>query len=205
MPTSRHAPPQRSQDKLMQGLKAFTSIQARHKRWMNFLPSPGDRQKLLYPHAVYNVQLGEFLDGKPFSSAVKKSGWMYFLRDRKGKLACGEVSIVSGKHKNARVSEGPFVKKTLALIEKSLRDRRIPKSQYEMRSLRLESMHLFCLWFRSKRGPEYFLPVTSGSAVLKAGGWFTRKEFTGAVRSEGQRIRAAHERMALLLKEHHGL
>lgn len=205
MPTSRHAPPQLSRNKLMQGLKAFTLIKARNKRWMNFLPSPGDRQKLLYPHAVYNVRLGNFLDGKPFGSTLKKNGWMYFLRDRKGKLACGEVSIVSGRHKNVRVSEGPFVKKAFALVEKSLRDRRIPRSGHEMRSLRLESMHLFCLWFRSKRGAEYFLPVTSGSAILKPGGWFTRKEFTDALRSEGQRIRVAHERMSLLLKEQRGI
>ncbi len=189
----------------MQGLKTFTSIKARHKQWMNFLPSPGACQKVLHPHAVYSVKLSNFLDGKPFGSTLKKSGWMYFLRDRKGKLACGEVSIVSGKHTNVRISEGLFVKKTFALIEKSLRDRRIPRTRHELRSLRLESMHLFCLWFRLKGGAEYYVPVTSGSAILKRGGWFTQKEFKDALRSEGQRIRVAHNRMALLLKEHHGL
>jgi hypothetical protein len=205
MPTSRRTPPKHSRNKLMKGLKTFTAVHARHKRWMNFLPSPAERQKLLHPHAVYSVQLGNFLDGKPLGSALRKSGWIYFLRDRKGKLACGEVSIVSGKHKNMRVSEGPFVKKAFALIEKSLRDRRMPRSRPELRSLRIESMHLFCLWLRLKRGAEYFVPLTSGSAILKPGAWFTRKEFTDALRSEGQRIRVAHERMSLLLKEHHGL
>jgi hypothetical protein len=205
MSTSRHAPPQHSRNKLAEGLKTFMSIKAKHKRWMNFLPSKSDQQKLLYPHAIFSVQLSSLLDGKPLSSTLKKAGWMYFLRDRRGKLACGEVSIVGGRHKNARVSEGPFVKKAFALIEKSIRDSRIFRRGYELRSLRLESMHLFCLWFKLDRRAEHFVPVTSGSKVLKAGKWFTRKEFTAALHSEVQRIRAAQERMAILLKQHQGV
>ncbi len=91
---------------------------------------------------------------------------MYFLRDRGTGLACGEVSIVSGRHKNARLNERPFVKRKFQLIEKSNHDPRIRRHQHELRSLRLESAHLFCLWLKADGRVEYFIPVTSSSAVL---------------------------------------
>lgn len=205
MSTSRAAPPRHSRKKLAEGLKAFTSIKAKHRRWMNFLASKNDRQKAIHPHAIYSVRLSNFLDGKALSSTLKRAGWMYFLRDHRGRLACAEVSVISGRHKNVRISEGPFVSKAFALVEKSIHDRRVPSRGYELRSLRVESLHLFCLWFKLRRGVEHFIPVTSGSTVLKAGEWFTRKEFSAALRSEGRRIRTAQERMSILLKEHRGV
>jgi hypothetical protein len=188
---------------MVESLKNIASIKARHKRWMSFTPAEDGRHKLLYSHPVYGIQLSSFLDGKSFGSSLRRVGWMYFLRDHRGRLACGEVSSVSGKHKDAQVSEGPFVRKTFALINKSIRDRRIPRSGYEVRSLRVESAHLFCLWFRIKRREEYFIPITSGSATLKAGKWVTRKEFSDALLSEGLRVPTAHERMSTLVDKFH--
>jgi hypothetical protein len=101
------------------------------------------------------------------------------------------------------LSEGPFVKKAFQLIEKSARDPRIGRRQYALRSLRLESMHVFCLWLKVDR-VEYFIPVTSSSAVLRAGKWISRREFTKALRSEGQRICTAQERVSRLLEAHRG-
>jgi len=202
MPLSRFAPPEHSRSKLADVLATFGNIKANHKRWMNF--SPSTPSCVLHPHPVYSVRLSRFLAGKPLSDTLKKVGWMYFLQDRGTGLACAEVSIVSGKHKNARLSEGPFVKKALQLIEKSVRDPRIGRRRYAMRSLRLESVHIFCLWLKVGRRVEYFIPVTSSSAVLREGEWLSRREFTKALRSEGQRICSAQERMSRLLEAHRG-
>ncbi|MBZ5613256.1 MAG: hypothetical protein LAO23_04535 [Acidobacteriia bacterium] len=202
MPLSRFAPPKHSRSKLAEALATFGNIKANHKHWMNFSPSTPSRDQVLHPHPVYSVRLSRLLEGRPLSATLKKVGWMYFLQDRGTTLACAEVSIVSGKHKNARLSEGPFVKKALQLIEKSVRDPRIGRRRYAMRSLRLESMHIFCLWLRVGHRVEYFIPVTSSSAVLREGEWLSRREFTKALRSEGQRICTAQERMSRLLEAH---
>jgi hypothetical protein len=204
MPTSWSAPPEHSRNKLVEALESFGDVKAKHKRWMNFSPSTPDRGRVLYPHPVYNVRLSRLLAGRPLSATLKKVGWMYFLRDRGRGLACAEVSIVSGKHKNARLSEGPFVKNAFQLIEKSVCDPRIGRRRYALRSLRLESMHVFCLWLKVDHRGEYFIPVTSSSAVLRAGEWISRREFTKALRSEGQRICTAQERMSRLLEAHRG-
>jgi hypothetical protein len=205
MPTSRRSQPKHSHISVIKGLKTFASIKARHTRWMEFAPAENGKHKLLYPHPVYAVQLSRLMEGKSLSSTVKRTGWMYFLRDRKGKLACCEVSMISGKHKNTRLTEGPFVRKAFAMIEKSIRDMRLLRKGYELRSIRAESAHLFCLWVRVKKTKEeHFIPVISSSAILKAGTWVTRKGLTDALRSETQRIRTAHERMSKLLEKYHG-
>jgi len=125
------------------------------------------------------------------------------VRDRGKRLACAEVSIVSGKHKNARLSEGPFVRKVVRMIEKSVGDPRIGQRKCALRSLRLESMHVFCLWLKVDRA-EYFIPVTSSSAFLKARNWISRRELTKGLRSEAQRISASQERMSHLLRTRQG-
>ena len=204
MTTSRSAPPEHSRNKLAEALESFGNVKAKHKRWMNFSPATIGRTRELHPHPVYSVRLKRFLAGRPLSATLKRVGWMYFLRDRSTGLACAEVSIVSGKHKNARLSEGPFVKEAFQLIEKSIRDPRIGRHRHALRSLRLESMHVFCLWIKVDHRAEYFIPVTSSSAVLRAGQWISRREFTKALRSEGQRICTAQERMSYLLEKHRG-
>ncbi len=204
MPLSQFAPPEHSRGKLAEALATFGNIKANHKRWMNFSPSTPGRGRVLHPHPLYSVQLSRFLAGTPLSATLKKVGWMYFLRDRGTGLACAEVSIVSGKHKNARLSEGPFVKKAFQLIARSVHDPRIGRRRYALRSLRLESMHVFCLWLKVDRRVEYFIPVTSSSTVLREGEWISRREFTKALRSEGERIRAAQKRMSSLLEARHG-
>jgi hypothetical protein len=204
MPISQFSPPERSRTTLDAALETVCQIKAGHKRWMMFSPSTTDDRKLLYPHPVYSVRLDAFLAGQSLSATLKKTGWMYFLRNRRLGLVCGEVSLVSGRHKNARLSEGPFVHRAFKLFEKSTRDSRISRGRYELRSLRVESAHLFCLWLKVDRRVDYFIPVTSSSALLRAGNWISRKEFTTALRAEGQRIRAAQKLMSHLLEQHHG-
>jgi hypothetical protein len=204
MPRTRLAPPGHSQIKLADALKTLGNIQAKHKRWMAFEPSTSGHGSVLHPHPVYSIRLNRFLEGQPLSATLKKVGWIYFLRDSGTTLACAEVSVISGKHKNARLSEGPFVKKAFNLIERVEDDSRIRRRPHELRFLRLESIHLFALWLRVNQRVEYFVPVTSTGAVLRVGEWISRRDFTKALRSEGQRILAAQERMSHLLKIRQG-
>ena len=203
MPVSRSAPPKHSWSKLSSALKTVDNLKAQHSRWMSFSASALTRDRVFYANLVYNIRLDAFLGGKRLSSSLNKVAWMYFLRDHGNRLACAEVSMVSGKHKHPRLSEGPFVKKAFRSIEKSSHDPRIKRYRYALRYLRLESMHVFCLWIKADRRVEYFIPVASSNSVLKAGQWFSRKELTNILRSEGRRVRAAQERMSDLLKERH--
>jgi len=171
---------------------------------MTFAPSAqaqsGDL--VLRAHPVYTVRLNKFLDGRPLGATLKKVGWMSLLRDRHSKLACVEVSIISGRHKNPRLSEGKFVTTVFRLVEKSARDSRLAGHNFALRFLRVESLHLFCLWLKVNRQTEYFIPVAPSGSAWKAGYWVSRKEFTQLLRSEGQRIRADQERMSRVLESH---
>jgi hypothetical protein len=203
MPISRKVAPTQSRKKLAEALRGLGTIKAKHQRWMKFAPSKSGTGPMLHPHPLYCARLASFLDGQRLGATLKKAGWMYFLRDQRKRLAWGEVSIVSGRHMNARLSEGPFAGKVLRSIEQLQRDPRIRGHRYELRSVRLESLHLFCLWLKAPRAPEYFIPVASGYETLKAGEWMSRRQFTTALRTEGRRVRAAQERMSSLLRTYH--
>jgi hypothetical protein len=200
----RSAPPHNSRKKLADALKTLGHIKANHTSWMNFSPSTRGRDSILHPHPVFSIQLNRLLSGSSLSATLKKTGWIYFLRDRRAGLVCAEVSIVSGRHKNARLTEGPFVKKVLRSIEKVIGDSRIRRHRHQLRFLRVESVHLFCLWLRVDRQVEHFIPVTSSSTALREGEWISRRQFTKALELEGQRIRDAQERMSRLLERHRG-
>lgn len=196
--------PHNSRKKLAAGLKTLVDIKANYKSWMKFSPPRRDRGNFLHPHPVFSVRLKKFLSGSSLSATLKKTGWIYFLRDRGTKVVCAEVSIVSGTHQNARFTEGPFVKKVFEFIETVVGDSRFRRRQHELRFLRVESIHLFCLWLREDRGVEHFIPVASRSTILNEGAWISRGQFTKSLRLEGQRIRDAQERMSLLLKQYGG-
>jgi hypothetical protein len=204
MPIVRSRSPKHSRDRLSRALEAFGDVKARHRHWMKSSASPTDGKAALHQHPVYTVRLRAFLEGKPLSATLKKAAWMYFLRDRAKRLACAEVSIVSGKHKHVRLSEGPFVKNLFQVIEKLNADKRVVRSRYELRAIRLESLHSFCIWLKLNRQNEYFIPVSSGGPTLKKGDWLSRKEFAEGLWSEAQRVRAARARMSKLLETHQG-
>jgi len=199
MPILRIAPPKQSLAKLGKALHHFVSLKHQHKRWMNLLPSIVVK-KALYPQPLYSARLAEVLDGKPLHAALRRSGWIYFLRDGKSNLACAEVSSIRGVHKNARLTEGPFVRNAFDLISKSVRDPRVRRYRFEMRSIRAESLHFFCLWFKVKGGSEYFIPVTPLGTTLKVKRWFSRTELAEALRQEALRVRDAQARADRLSK-----
>jgi hypothetical protein len=202
MPISRIAPPKQSLAKLGAALRHFISLKDQHKRWMNLLPSSVVAKQVLYPHPLYNVRLTEVLAGKSLHLAMRRIGWIYFLRDRGSNLACAEVSSIRGVHKNARLTEGPFVRRTFELISKSSRDSRIGQRRFEMRSIRAESLHFFCLWFKAAGGIEYFIPVTPLGTTLKAKRWVSRTELAEALLREALRVRDAYARADSLSKNH---
>jgi hypothetical protein len=200
MPISRIAPPKRSVAKLGTALQHFTSLKDKHERWMSLLPSSVVAKQALYPHPLYNIRLTELLAGKPLHAAMGRIGWIYFLTDRKRHIACAEVSFVRRVHKNVRLTEGPLVRMTFDLISKSGRDSRVRRRRFEVRSIRAESLHFFCLWFKGAGGIEYFVPVTPLGASLQAKRWVSRAELTDALLRETQRVRDAHERADQLYK-----
>jgi len=199
MPIRLILPPKKSLAKLGKALRHFIALKEQHTRWMNLLPSSITPKKVLFPHPLYKVGLAELLAGKPLSVAMRRTGWIYFLRDRKSNLACAEVSLIRGLHKNARLTEGPFIRKTFDLISKSRRDPRINRHRFEVRSLRAESLHFFSLWFRTTEGVEYFVPVTPLGTTLKARRWISRKELNDGLLREAQRVRNALARAEELL------
>jgi hypothetical protein len=200
MPIPRITPPKQSLAKLGRALHHHISLKEKHGSWMKFLPFSIEAKQISFPHPLYSVRLTELLGGKPLRAVVRKTGWIYFLRDRKSNLAFAEVSSIQGVHKNARLTEGPFVKKLFELITKSSRDPRIRRRRFEMRSIRVESLHFFCLWFRAAGEIEYFVPVTSLGATLKAKRWVSRAELADALLQEAQRLRDAYARADRLTK-----
>jgi hypothetical protein len=200
MPIPRIAPPKQSFAKLGKALHHHISLKDKHKSWMKFLPFSVGAKQIICPHPLYSVRLTELLAGKSLRAAVRRTGWIYFLRDRKSNLALAEISSIQGVHKNARLSEGPFVTKLFELISKSGRDPRIRRHRFEMRSIRSESLHFFCLWLRAAGGIEYFVPVTPMGTTLKAKRWVSRTELADALLREAQRVRDAYARSELLSK-----
>ena len=194
MPVQRIKPPKQSFAKLGKALHHHISLKNKYKSWMKFLPFPVAAKQISFPHPLYSVRLTELLRGKSLREVIRRTGWIYFLRDRKNNLALAEVSSIRGAHGNARLTEGPFVKKAFALISKSSRDPRLGRHRFELRSIRVESLHFFCLWFRVAGGIEYFVPVTSLGTTLQAKRWGSRAELADALLLEAQRLRDAYAR-----------
>jgi len=193
MPIFHDAAPIRSSAKLHDALSHFSALKEKHNRWMNIRPSTVVRQRILYPHPLYSIRLIDLIAGKTLSSTLKRVAWIYFLRDRQNRLACAEVSIMAGIHKNVRLSEGLFVKKAFRLIVKTRSDKRARRHKFRLSSIRAESLHFFTLWLRGNSRMEYFIPVTPLGGLLAAGQWISRNELVDALLPEAQRVRAAHE------------
>jgi hypothetical protein len=194
MSISQTAPPIRSLAKFKAALSHFSALKEKHDRWMKIRPSAVVRKQILYPHPLYSIRLIDLIAGKTLSSTLVRVGWIYFLCDRQNRLACAEVSIIAGIHRNARLTEGPFVKKAFRLIAKSHSDKRVRGHRFRLRSIRVESLHFFTLWLKGDGKMEYFIPVTPLGALLAAGQWISRKDLADALLPEAQRVRAAHER-----------
>jgi hypothetical protein len=162
---------------------------------MNLSTDRLSAEHALYPHPIYGVQLNELLAGKPFHATVKRTGWLYFLRDKAGRVACAEVTVFSGRHRNVRVSEGVFVKNLFRRIDTLSGDSRIGRQQFSVKSIRAEALQLFYLWLESGEN-EWFVPITNS----KTKKWISREYFAQILQTEGERIRQAQMTMRSLLE-----
>ena len=200
MPIVRTVLPERSKLRLDRALDQFSCLREKHSRWMNIRPSSIVRKCIFYPHPLYNVRLLDLLAGKPFALTLKRVAWVCFLRDSANRLACAEQSTVAGAQKYVRLTEGQLTKKVFALIARTKKDARIRQEGFELRAIRIESLHFICLWLRSTSRTEYFVPITPLGAAITAGRWISRKELAHALSKEANRVRDAHDRVSSLLQ-----
>jgi hypothetical protein len=193
MPISKPTPPQRSLAILGSAVRQLTAIRAVHRGWMRIIPASA--MPRLTAHPLYGINVSELLNQRSLSRAMKKSAWLYFVLDHAKNIALAEVPVYRGKYKNARLSEGPFVAKCFRLYSRIVHDVRIKTHRFDLRAIRVESLHFYCLWLKARK-VEYFVPVTPLGPRLKTSRWLSRAELFDALRTEGQRVRDAHERLA---------
>jgi hypothetical protein len=198
MPIVRIPAPKVSVQKLLTTLQQLTPLREGRKSWMLIRPASVRRQHILYPHPVYQAQLQSLLAGRSFGTTLRRIAWMYFLKNTAGQLACAEISIVGGKHRNFRLTEGPFVTNVLNAIEKSRTDRRLRRRAFQLRSIRMESLHSFVLWFKATGSREYWVPVTQVGSARIVGQWLSRKEFVELLVSQARRVADAQKRATQL-------
>jgi hypothetical protein len=198
MPIVRIPAPKASVHKLLTTLEQLTPLEERRKSWMRIRLASLRRQHIFYPHPVYHAQLQSLLAGRSFRTTLRRTAWMYFLRNTSGQLACVEISIIGGKHKNFRLTEGPFVTNVFNAIEKSRTDHRLRRRSFQLRSIRLESLSGFALWFKATGFKEYWVPVTQFGPARIVGEWLSREEFVELLVSEARRVAETHERASQL-------
>jgi hypothetical protein len=195
MPLVPSRPPKRSLGKLKAAMASLALLKDRHRRWMKLHPPSAGHLRGSYAHPIYSLQLPDLLSGQAFARSLDRVAWMYLLSDAKKTLAAAEVSIVQGVHGAVRTTEGPFVGKLKRAIEKTMRDRRL-KGRFELRSIRVESLHLFALWLKKKDGEDLFIPVNALGTRLKPGRRYAEEEFVAGLLPEAQRVREAHLRVS---------
>lgn len=178
-------------------MASLALLKDQHPRWMKLHPPSASHLRGSYAHPLYSLRLQDFLRGQALGRSLDRVAWMYLLRDSKKTLITAEVSIVHGAHGAVRTTEGPFVGKLKRAIEKAMHDRRL-KGRFELRSIRVESLHLFALWFKKKDGEDLFVPVNALGDRLKPGRRYTEEEFVAGLLPEAQRVREAHLRVSQL-------
>ena len=201
MPKLKALPPKPSQNKLAASLKSLSNVKAQYPGWTSLAVHQLSKEHVLYPQAIYTIQLNDLLAGKSFRATVKKVGWIYFLRDTANRVAYAEVSIISGKHQNVRISEGMFVRTLLRRVERLRENPKIEGRRFFLKSIRVDSLHLFCMWLEVGRKSEYFVPVTN-SKTFRAGKWLSCEQFVSGLRAEGERVRAAHMKVKQFMQSH---
>ena len=197
MPIAPSRPPKRSLGKLKAAMASLALLKDQHRGWMKLHPPSAGHLRGSYAHPLYSLRLPDLLNGRSFGRSLDRVAWMYFLCDAKKALAIAEVSIVRGAHGAARTTEGPFVGKLKRAIEKAMRDQRL-KGKFELRSIRVESLHLFALWLKKKAGEDVFVPINALRDRLKPGQRYTEEEFVAGLLPEAKRVQEAHLRVSRL-------
>ena len=189
----KNSPPKKSVNTLARTLRSLSWLKTNRKSWIRIHPGEIRNAHVLYANPLYTVHLSDLLAGRSLAATLRRIGWLYFLRSTNQRLACAEVSKVADKHTNARLSEGLFVGNAFRRIRKVAHDRRLSKSSFELRSVRLESLHGFVLWVKARTNDEYWVLVTP-LGDRPSGAWLTRQNFTDLLTREAKRVVASHER-----------
>jgi hypothetical protein len=199
MPIIEAEPPKQSVAKLLRGLKQLVPLKESRKRWMQIHPGDVRKTHILHPHPLYSIRLTELLAGRTFAASLHRSGWIYFIQIAPKQPALAEVSIVARKHVHFRLTEGPLAKRALHAIQKARNNPRLRRHSFQLRSLRVESLHVFVLWLRESARNEFWLPVTPIGQSVAANQWLTRTEFVDVLLREARRVLAIQENAKGLL------
>jgi hypothetical protein len=200
MSINNATPPQKSIAKLFSSIEQLIPVERIRKRSRRRRVRNIDRRRILYPHPIYNVRLAGLLAGHAFSKVLRRVAWMYFVRPSGGEVMSMEVSIIGGRHKNFRVTQGAFALRVLNTIEKASHDSRSRRRSLQLRSVRVESLHTFALWLRANSHADFWIPVTPIGANFATGRWLSTKEFAALLLTEAKRVSAAQNRALGLMK-----
>jgi len=141
---------------------------------------------LAAPHPVFNLSL-QAIDRDDWVSAVKMTGWRYFVTSSQGVVATAEARALwkDGPVEGTLTNEGPFVvgsEQALALAE------RLPEiagGKYVLGLLRVPPLYVVALWLRSEQGPEgldRFVPVSPAPAPFRTDSALRPEEFITILR-----------------------
>jgi hypothetical protein len=193
MPLIVAHPPKGSLAKLGQALESLSLLNVKQANWMKMHPPTAATLRRSYLHPLYRLRVLDLLRGEPLGRSLDRVAWVYPLQDREKRLGVAEISVSKGVHGSVRVTEGPFARRLKRSIEKVEGDPRL-KGRWELRAIRIESVHLLALWIKKQHGESMFIPVNSLRKSLVAGRWFTQQEFIASLLPEAKRIQEAHSR-----------
>jgi len=117
---------------------------------------------------------------------------VYFLQYN-SQTAALEVSINAGQHRHPRLHQGASINALLRLVRKVKRRRSASVPGTHVRLLRINALHLSCLWLR---GPsETLVPVNALAPHLAVGGAYSQHAFLAAVADAAQVVLSLHAKL----------
>lgn len=158
----------------------------------------------MHPHPLYSIRLTELLAGRTLGATLHRSGWIYFVKNAAKPPALAEVGIIDRKHVHMRLTEGPLARRALHTIQKARNDPRLRRHSFQLRSLRVESLHTFVFWLRDSARNEFWLPVTPIGQSVAVRQLLTRAAFVDVLVREARRVLAAQEHAKGLLTKPQG-
>lgn len=111
------------------------------------------------PHGIYNISYEHLLADNNLSRAVLVA-WRFFRIDEDGHLGVDEVRIGENKNEHfySGFHKGPTMQEHSDMIDEC--DAMPELSRYEHNFLRMSSLRINALWFKSKSDlPDYFYPL----------------------------------------------
>jgi hypothetical protein len=183
-------PPNRSSKELEAGLARY-----RGHRMISetFATSAPKTTEIDFSHSIYFARLKNVQAGVGLQYARPKV-WRYFLKpSSNGETAAAEVNIEnSDRHTFALFTDASVVKGHRELL-RSFSQEASSRGDFEFRTLKIPSIHVFAIWFRSKRKTQDLLvPLVPQGHFLNDGYFYSRGEFEDVIRKEALRRPASN-------------